>query len=38
MNEKAVASQSRVPDYAVVAVVVVALVASVMLFWGVLGG
>jgi hypothetical protein len=32
------AESSRVPDYAVAAVVVLALVASAALFWGVLGG
>jgi hypothetical protein len=31
-------SSSRVPDYAVAAVVVIALFASAALFWGVLGG
>jgi hypothetical protein len=36
MHAKAVSS--RVPDYAVAAVVVLALVASAALFWGVLGG
>jgi hypothetical protein len=36
MHAKVVSS--RVPDYAVAAVVVLALVASAALFWGVLGG
>jgi hypothetical protein len=33
-----VVSRSRVPDYAVAAVVIIALVASAAMFWGALGG
>jgi hypothetical protein len=36
MHEKAVSSPSRVPDYAVAAMVVLVLVASAMLFMGML--
>lgn len=34
---KATSTPSRIPDYAVAAVVVLALFASAALFWGVLG-
>ncbi len=37
MHDDVVSPPSRVPDYAVAAVVVLALLASVVLFWGGLG-
>ena len=37
MGTKVVATPSRVPDYAVAAVVVLALIASVALLFGVVG-
>lgn len=38
MHAKVASSSSRAPDYAVAAVVVVALLGSVALLFGVLGG
>ncbi len=37
MHDNVVSPPSRVPDYAVAALVVLVLLASAALFWGVLG-